>query len=200
MGTNFYARIIPSKSRKEKLKKMIDENCFDDIKDEIADIYNLSDQWNENHGKIHLGKRSAGWKFLFNPNYERYYPLTKEGLLKFLKRDDVIIHTEYFSFRENDEYSKYEYVDDPDSYHGKNYLWTAEQFMNMATNWGYNDPTAWDGKSYEKYEKERNPAYKGYERYGDKENEKFWIKRGYYPSYYNFYNDGLRWSTCCEFS
>ena len=200
MGTNFYARIIPSKSRKEKLKKMIDENCFDDIKDKISDMYNLSDQWNENHGKIHLGKRSGGWKFLFNPNYERYYPLTKEGLLKFLKRDDVIIYTEYFSFRENDEYSKYEYVDDPDSHHDKNYLWTAEQFMNMATNWGYNDPTAWDGKSYEKYEKERNSSYSGYERYGDRKNEEFWIKRGYYPSYYNFYNDGLRWSTCCEFS
>ena len=39
MGTNYYARIIPSKSRKEKLKKMIDENRFDDIKDEVADMY-----------------------------------------------------------------------------------------------------------------------------------------------------------------
>ena len=58
MGTNFYARIIPTKSRKEKLKKMIDENCFDDIKDEVTDMYNLSDQWNENHGKIHLGNLS----------------------------------------------------------------------------------------------------------------------------------------------
>ena len=34
----------------------------------------------------------------------------------------------------------------------------------------------------------------------DREREEFWIKRGYNPSYYNFYNDGLRWSTCCEFS
>ena len=39
MGTNFYARIIPSKSRKEKLKKLIDEDRFDDIKDEVADMY-----------------------------------------------------------------------------------------------------------------------------------------------------------------
>lgn len=200
MGTNFYARIIPSKDRKEKLKKMIDEDRFDDIKDEVADMYGESDEWNENHGEIHLGKRSGGWKFLFNPNYERYYPLTKEGLINFLKRDDVIIYTEYFSFREDDEYSKREYVDNPDSHHDKNYLWTAEQFMNMATNWGYDDPTSWDGKSYEEYEKRRKSSYSGYEKFGDKEREKFWIERGYNPSYYNFYNDGLRWSTCCEFS
>lgn len=200
MGTNFYARIIPSKSRKEKLKKLIDENYFDDIQSEVANMYGSSDEWSKNHGEIHLGKRSGGWKFLFNPNYERYYPLTKEGLMNFLKRDDVIIYTEYFSFRENDEYSKREYTDDPDSNHDKYYLWTAEQFMNMATNWGYDDPTAWDGKSYEEYEKERNPSYSGYEKFGDKEREKFWIERGYNPSYYEFYNDGLRWSTCCEFS
>ena len=198
MGTNFYARIIPSKSRKEKLKKMIDEDRFDDIKDEMADMYDSSDQWNENHGEIHLGKRSAGWKFLFNPNYERYYPLTKKGLMDFLKRDGVIIYTEYFSFRKDDEYSEYRYVDDPDSANRKEYLWTAEQFMNMAINWGY--PNDWDGESYEKYEKERNSSYNGYERFGDREREEFWIKRGYNPSYYNFYNDGLRWATCCEFS
>lgn len=202
MGTNYYARIIPSKARKEILKKMIDEDRFSDIKDEVADMYCSSDEWNENHGEIHLGKRSSGWKFLFNPNYERYYPLTKEGLMNFLKRNDVIIYTEYFSFREeDDDYSKREYVDadNPDYYQGE-YFWTAEQFMDMATNWGYNDLTAWDGKAYEKYEKERNPSYNGYERYGDKEREEFWIERGYNPSYYEFYNDGLRWSTCCEFS
>ena len=196
MGTNFYARIIPSKERKEKLKKLIDENYFDDIQSEVADMYGSSDEWDENHGEIHLGKRSGGWKFLFNPNYERYYPLTKEGLMNFLKRDDVIIYTEYFSFRKDNPYSKYEYTDNPDSSKSE-YLWTAEQFMAMATEWCKD---GWDGKAYEEYEKTRNPSYVGYERYGDREREVFWIERGYNPSYYNFYNDGLRWSTCCEFS
>ena len=196
MGTNFYARIIPSKERKEKLKKLIDENYFDDIQSEIADMYGSSDEWDENHGEIHLGKRSAGWKFLFNPNYERYYPLTKEGLMNFLKRDDVIIYTEYFSFRKDNPYSKYEYTDDPDSSKSE-YLWTAKQFMTMATEWCKD---GWDGKAYEEYEKTRNPSYVGYGRYGDREREAFWIEQGYNPSYYNFYNDGLRWATCCEFS
>lgn len=196
MGTNFYARIIPSKERKEKLKKLIDENYFDDIQSEVADMYGSSDEWDENHGEIHLGKRSGGWKFLFNPNYERYYSLTKEGLMNFLKRDDVIIYTEYFSFRKDNTHSKYEYTDNPDSSKSE-YLWTAEQFMEMATEWCKD---GWDGKAYEEYEKTRNPSYAGYEQFGDRKREEFWIERGYNPSYYNFYNDGLRWSTCCEFS
>ena len=196
MGTNYYARILPTKERKEKLKKLIDGNYFDDIQSEIADMYGSSDEWDENHGEIHLGKRSAGWKFLFNPNYERYYPLTKEGLMNFLKRDDVIIYTEYFSFRKDNTHSKYEYTDDPDSSKSE-YLWTAEQFMAMATEWCKD---GWDGKAYEEYEKTRNSSYAGYEQFGDRKREEFWIERGYNPSYYNFYNDGLRWSTCCEFS
>ena len=32
MSTNYYARIIPSKERKEHLKKLIDENKFNEIK------------------------------------------------------------------------------------------------------------------------------------------------------------------------
>ena len=200
MSTNYYARIIPSVESKTKLQEAIEKNDFNTIDELTTKMYAQLgiDNGKFYGGKIHLGKRSAGWKFLFNPNYERYYPLTKKGLMDFLKRDDVIIYTEYFSFRKDDEYSEYRYVDDPDSANRKEYLWTAEQFINMATKWGY--PNDWDGESYEKYEKERNPSYNGYERFGDREREEFWIKRGYNPSYYNFYNDGLRWSTCCEFS
>ena len=88
MGTNYYARILPTKERKEKLKKLIDEDSFDEIEDLYQELYVDTE--------IHLGKRSAGWKFLFNPNYEKYYPLTKEGLLNFLKQDNIIIYNEYF--------------------------------------------------------------------------------------------------------
>ena len=95
MGTNYYARIIPSKERKEHLKQLIDENKFDEIQEEVNLMYGSDTQYS-NGAVIHLGKRSAGWKFLFNPNFEKYYPLTKEGLMNFLKRDDVIIYSEYF--------------------------------------------------------------------------------------------------------
>ena len=41
-------------------------------------------------------------------------------------------------------------------------------------------------------------GYGSYKRYGD-DREAYWIERGYKPEYYNFFNDGMRWSTSCEF-
>ena len=193
MGTNYYARIIPSKERKEHLKKLIDEDKFDEIQDEVSQMYGSDTEYN-NGAEIHLGKRSAGWKFLFNPNFEKYYPLTKEGLMNFLKRDDVIIYSEYF----DSDNGKYEYTDDPDDVNKDGeYLWTAEQFMDMALNWNKNDGLT--GKEYEEGEHAKNYNLSSYKRYGD-EREKYWIDKGYEPEYFNFFNDGMRWSTCCEFS
>lgn len=193
MGTNYYARILPSVEQKENLKKLIDENKFDSILEEVQKMYG-DNEYEETGAVIHLGKRSGGWKFLFNPNHEKYYPLTKEGLMNFLSREDVIIYNEYFS----ESYGKYEYTDNPDAANNCEYLWTAKQFMDMAVNWGKKN--GWDGESYEKWESENRPGhYYGYSMYKDPhENE--WIEKGYKPSYYNFYNDGLRWSTCCDFS
>ena len=187
MGTNYYARILPTKERKEKLKKLIDEDKFHDVEEQFRELYE--------DAEIHLGKRSAGWKFLFNPNYEKYYPLTKEGLLNFLKQDNIIIYNEYF--KDND--GKYEYSDDPDSA-SEEYLWTPEQFMEMAVNWGNNpDKPGWSGREYEEWEKSRGNSLCTYIAYGDS-HEDYWRKRGYNPEYYNFFNDGMRWSTCCDFS
>ena len=187
MGTNYYARILPTKERKEKLKKLIDEDKLDEIANLYQELYVDSE--------IHLGKRSAGWKFLFNPNYEKYYPLTKEGLMNFLKQDNIIIYNEYF--KDND--GKYEYSDDPDSA-SEEYLWTPEQFMEMAINWGNNpDKPGWSGREYEEWEQSEHGRRPQYLIYGDS-HEQFWKDRGYNPEYYNFFNDGMRWSTCCCFS
>ena len=188
MGTNYYARIIPSKARKSKLKQAIDEDRFDLIKELYNEMYSKSNEYEEG-SIIHLGKRSAGWKFLFNPNYERYYKLTKKSLMEFLSRPDIIIYDEYYNT------NIIKYSDDPDK---NDSLWTPQQFMDMSTHWGY-DNNAWDGESYEKWELDGNPTYCGYKICGDS-HEKVWKEKGYNPSYYNFYSDGLRWSTCCEFS
>lgn len=193
MGTNYYARIIPSKERKEHLKKLIDEDKFDEIQDEVSQMYGSATEYNDG-AEIHLGKRSGGWKFLFNPNFEKYYPLTKEGLMNFLKRDDVIIYSEYFAYNNG----VYEYTDDPDDVHkDKEYLWTAKQFMDMALNWNKNDGLT--GKEYEEGEYAEKYGFGSYRRYGD-DREQYWIDKGYEPEYFNFFNDGMRWSTCCEFS
>lgn len=193
MGTNYYARIIPSKERKEHLKQLIDENKFNEIQEEVNLMYGSDTQYS-NGAEIHLGKRSAGWKFLFNPNFEKYYPLTKEGLMNFLKRDDVIIYSEYFGPNNG----VYEYTDDPDDCNKDGeYLWTPKQFMDMALNW--NKDYGLTGKEYEESEHAKKYGYGSYKRYGD-DREAYWIERGYKPEYYNFFNDGMRWSTCCEFS
>ena len=187
MGTNYYARILPTKERKEKLKKLIDEDKLDEIANLYQELYVDSE--------IHLGKRSAGWKFLFNPNYEKYYPLTKEGLLNFLKQDNIIIYNEYFKCNNG----KYEDSDDTDSA-SEEYLWTPEQFMEMAINWGNNpDKPGWSGREYEEWEQSEHGRRPQYLMYGDS-HEQFWKDRGYNPEYYNFFNDGMRWSTCCCFS
>lgn len=192
MGTNYYARILPTLEEKENLKKLIDSDDFYTIEKEVQRLYGESTEYDKG-AEIHLGKRSGGWKFLFNPNYERYYKLTKEGLKEFLNKPNVIIYSEYF----NSDNGVMEYTDDPDKADSKEYLWTPQQFLDMAFNWG--QPDGWDGESYEKWEEYRDYCYLGYTRYGDSR-EEYWIEKGYNPSYYNFYNDGLRWSTCCEFS
>ena len=192
MGTNYYARILPTLEEKENLKKLIDSDDFYAIEKEVQRLYGESTEYDKG-AEIHLGKRSGGWKFLFNPNYERYYKLTKEGLKEFLNKPNVIIYSEYF----NSGTGILEYIDDPDKVNSKEYLWTPQQFLYMAFNWG--QPDGWDGESYEKWEMSRGKGYQGYTRYGDSR-ERYWREKGYNPSYYNFYNDGLRWSTCCEFS
>lgn len=192
MGTNYYARILPTLEEKENLKKLIDSDDFYAIEKEVQRLYGESTEYDKG-AEVHLGKRSCGWKFLFNPNYERYYKLTKEGLKEFLNKPNVIIYSEYF----NSDNGIMEYTDDPDKANSKEYLWTPQQFLDMAVNWG--QPDGWDGESYEKWEMSRGRGYQGYAHYGDSW-EGHWMKKGYNPSYYNFYNDGLRWSTCCEFS
>ena len=133
MGTNYYARIIPSKKRKDYLKKLINEDKFIEINNELESMYGrYSDDKTSEVSEIHLGKRSAGWKFLFNPNYEKYYPLTREGLMNFLKREDVVIYSEYF----NGDDHVYGYTNDPDEPYNKNeYLnFGAEDYKKIDKN------------------------------------------------------------------
>ena len=119
MGTNFYARIIPTRKRKDALKELIDLSTdFRKIRDEVAATYGETNEYNWEGGEIHLGKRSGGWKFLWNPNvYVKrnghtekeelesghtvfrfveepnsliyLYPLTKEGIREFINKESI---------------------------------------------------------------------------------------------------------------
>ena len=116
MGTNFYARIIPKEEDKQKLLDAVNNNQYNIIEDLASELYGNRNEYSRRGNVIHLGKRSCGWKFLWNPNvirycdgyidsetkefvpvwkYDQVYPLTKQGITDFCNREDVIITDEY---------------------------------------------------------------------------------------------------------
>ena len=201
MGTNYYAKIIPSKERKKELHDAIDNNDVARIEKLVHELYGpIYMEWSDNEikgGSIHLGKRSSGWKFLWNPNIfmirnghtewedlgngckrsrwitepstSKYvYPLTKEGIKAFIDRVDVEIYDEY------DE------------------LQDKEDFFKEALEWGKDD---WDSDAY--YKKFPNESVLCHEN----EYTDFLESLGYKLSMSksDFYSDGLRFSTSTEF-
>jgi hypothetical protein len=94
MGTNIYARIHPSKEVQDEFVLKITERIDSNSMTFADDIYELASGFQDKYKKIHLGKRSSGWKFLWQANYD-YYDTTKESIDKFLRRDDVELYNEY---------------------------------------------------------------------------------------------------------
>lgn len=211
MGTNYYARILPSKKRKNEIKKAIDDNDFYKIKHLIDQTYgrpymDYDGTTTYCGGEIHLGKCSCGWKFLWNPNWYKlpkghidekkndkgikslhwvddgydifkYYDLTKKSIKAFIDREDVEIYNEYGEKQDKKE------------------------FYEMAMNWGYDkDDEGWDGDSYEEWEKKQDPNYTS--RSYKTDYCGFLTELGFKLNKNNtdFYSDGMRFSTCTEFS
>lgn len=200
MGTNFYARILPKEDEKNELINKIVNNKFDEIEDLASELYGSRNEYSRRGNVIHLGKRSCGWKFLWNSNvirycdgyldpetkefipiwkYDQVYPLTKQGITDFVMRDDVIIY---------DEYGEQE---------------NPKEFLEMAFSWGQED--GYTSKTYEESHKE-NSCYrnyywsKKYQRGLNTERDEMWLDLGYNVEYYDFESDGLRFSTSINFS
>lgn len=197
MGTNYYCKIIPSKERRKELHDAMEANDFNLIsrlKTEMYDSIQLDDDNEIIGGKVHLGKISYGWKFLWNPNVfvirqghlkdtpsgRRYvpdpsipkylYPLTKQGLHNFIFREDVLVYDEY-----GEEQDK-------------------EDFWKEALEWGQSD--GWDAAGYEREYKEHIYPVTG-------ELTDLLRQEGYKftsPSNSDFYSDGLRFAGFTEFS
>lgn len=209
MSTNYYARIIPPKIKREMLKQLIDIGDFEQIVKETESLYMTfsvdSSTGETKGGVIHLGKRSSGWKFLWNPNMYiikhwhkeeeisdtggrivskfvddpntvyQLYPLTQAGIKDFINREDVVIIDEY-----GDKQDK-------------------EKFWNMALEWEQED--GWDDASYDKHEKKRHSDYNPWVMTGDLVD--YLKEHGYkFTNRTNadFYSDGLRFATFTEFS
>lgn len=190
MGTNFYARIIPKEEDKQKILDAISNNQYDIIEDLASELYGKRNEYSRKGNVIHLGKRSCGWKFLWNSNVIKYcdeyidtqsgesvpiykfdtvYPLTKQGITDFIMREDVIVYDEY------DE------------------LQDKEEFLEMAFTWC--QPDGLTSKEYQE-----NPKYNTGKYYPIDERElKKWESFGVKVDYYDFESDGLRFSTSINF-
>ena len=214
MGTNFYARVIPKEPVKKRLHELIDSDDFIQIRNEINANYasfrphNMTDK---PIGEIHLGKRSAGWKFLWNPNIyiirnghmewedledgcrrghfveepdTAYYtyPLTKEGIKAFIDSEDIEVYDEYGT-----KLDKYEFFEDAVN-------WTTWKDFKTGE-----VVEAWDSKSYTEHEKKNNPKYTVYGCSGEYVDM---LKREGFElmeDCTDFYSDGLRFATTTEF-
>ena len=167
MGTNYYR--IPSAAEMERRRKELIEmivnvsidatsiaNYFREYEDDEDPLVNLS-AWDKfTHDiKIHVGKRSGGWKFLWNFNDNRFYS-NREELLSFIRSGRIV-----------SEYGDEEPV---------------EEFIEMALDWGQPDGLIFN-EEYEKKLLEKNPNA--------------WVHGS---KYWDLEIDGLRVSTCTEFS
>lgn len=139
MGTNYYR--IPTEAEMEAKRQalllkmsIIDltpENIERGFGAPVKDSFDYENPWDRfiNNTRIHLGKRSGGWKFCWNFNDNKYYS-TKEELLAFIRSGRVV-----------DEYGKEEAV---------------EEFIDMALNWG--EPDGWvHNEAYEQQKLKQNP-------------------------------------------
>lgn len=205
MSTNYYARIIPSKERKEELKKKIDENDFNSIEALTSELYSRPyfDYGKQTFvgGCVHLGHRAGGWKFLWNPNwYKKAKGHTEEVF------HDGAVHTKYVS----DGYDIFKYYDlnkesikafidreDIVIYNEYNEKQDKEDFFNMALNWGKKD-----GYDHETYTEKHKDNFYYLSNLYVTDYMTFLKEQGFTLNKGNmdFYSDGLRFATTTDFS
>lgn len=88
MGTNFYYKIPLKKREIEDLRNAITEDPA------LTDFEELCIAYTEGH-VIHLGKRSAGWQFLWDLNNGDYYKDNLQSIKDFLNNSGGWVENEY---------------------------------------------------------------------------------------------------------
>lgn len=193
MGTNYYLRKKPLLEQREELKKLIDSSSdgsnFREILEMANEMYGECDRYERDKGIVHLGKSSAGWKFLWNPNiveknfghYDmekkefiddfrtvKKYDLSREGIINFVMDDSYVLYNEYGEVQDK------------------------EQFLDWALNKDGLDSITY----HEKYPDEPISFH-------DEERQNFWKRVTgclfFTPWQSDFEIDGLRFSTSVEF-
>lgn len=89
MGTNFYYK-IPLKQRQVKELR---ESITADM--DLTIFHELYENMTKGH-IVHLGKRSAGWQFLWDYNDGEYYKANLQSIREFLEKGEGYIENEYY--------------------------------------------------------------------------------------------------------
>lgn len=82
MGTNFYARKKISQKQRDKFCDYIENN-------EVLKAANFLAELKEATKRIHIGKRSCGWKFLWDCHDFKYFEPSKKSLMEFLSSCEI---------------------------------------------------------------------------------------------------------------
>ena len=154
MSTNYYRIPKASEVRIKYLDLVEKINDLDiwsseSIMNEFRDIEKGFERWSAwdeflDGMKIHIGKRSSGWKFLWNFQGGKFYT-NKEELLKFIRSGRIV-----------DEYGE---------------LQNTEEFIKMALEWGQPDGCVLDENYVAEQSKQPNyrPSFINMSNYYDKE-------------------------------
>lgn len=200
MGTNYYARIIPTKKRREELKQLIDTDDFNHIVNEINKTYGRFETFGDNikpYGEVHLGKSSGGWKFLWNPNIY----LIRNGYSEKIDHGNGHVSYKYHELPDTAYYvyeltqqgiKKFIDRDDVEIYDEYNVKLDKDEFFKMAIEHN----TGWDAASYENGHPNKSKYYlnNDYSRLLEKEGFVFTS-----PTHSDFYSDGMRFATSTDF-
>lgn len=158
MGTNFYIRQRVSKEQKIEMEDALSKDNWNKLEELIPK-------------EVHIGKRSRGWKFLWNANWFQYFDPNKESLIQFLKSGQI--------------YNEY----------GEKF--TFDQFWNdEIKNWIDDDFNKWDLISY--YKEHSHEWYHYEESYIINKFKNKWNID--VNPFGEFYIDNLRFTTCNCFS
>jgi len=154
MSTNYY-RIPKQKVVREKYLELVEQISYMDIfspeqiYNEFRTIEKGFERWSPwdnfiDELKIHIGKRSSGWKFLWNFQEGKFYT-NKEELFKFIRSGRIV-----------DEYGE---------------LQDTEEFIKMALEWGQPDGYVLDENYIAEQRKQPNyrPSFINMSNYYDKE-------------------------------
>ena len=110
MGTNFYCKEINKKKRKKFSDDLNDlsnyishhvDNPEIDLKKKVEEFLDDNEEFEK---KIHLGKRSYGWQFLWDYHNGLYFQSNLESIKKFLSQKNIVIYDEYGKYFTVDQF------------------------------------------------------------------------------------------------